>query len=299
MKTDAHAIYQSALDILTEAILQRDEAIWERHICLPHFMSTTDGRLVHETREDLITGLYDFTEALDRLGVTQIKRTCDTARQLTGDTIVGYHTTEMFAQDGKAFPPYPVRWVMHLHETGVWKVSKSDSALSETEWEAVPHSAIKRFDRHGREGNNLQQQVFQTVLDRMDCTYIIGDYIGWRKSISLPLVCETRSGDYTFRTETELAADFDSYQREFQIYGVTDIVRTVKSVELIDEDTMQGAFRVHVLSGTQNVVPPWDGAMTMKRIDSEWRTTRVLNALGHLHWTPRQRTTETGPDSPQ
>ena len=60
MSSDARAIYQRVLDLLTEAILSEDGKTWERHMMVPHFMSTCDGKLVHETREDLLLGLKDF-----------------------------------------------------------------------------------------------------------------------------------------------------------------------------------------------------------------------------------------------
>lgn len=293
MTANARAIYQQLLDTLSQAIMTQDETMWKQHIHLPHFMTTCDGKLVLESQADLDFSLQDYCQALHKLKITRLERTCDTARYINGEVIVGFHTTKMLTADGTAYPTYPVRWVMQL-ESGVWKVAKSDSALSAADWDNIPHNNLSQFDHVGGSATKARRMLLQNVMDRIDAVYMSGDFEGWRDSVCLPLVFETRSGTGIFETEDALRRDFDLYQQEFRIHQISELTRVVKSAELIDDDMMLGTYRVHVLSGSHYVVPPWDGAMTLKQVDGRWRVTKLMGALGHLNWNSNAgRQTET------
>lgn len=263
--------------------MHHDVDLWIMHMHVPHFMSTCDGKLVHETERDARIGLTDYHMALRKLNVVRMDRRCDTARRVNEDTIVGFHTTEMFSSDGTAYPGYPVRWV--LHRAGdIWRVAKSDSALSASDWDAIPHNTLTQFDHMGGDTTKARRLLAQTIVDRIDAVYMAGDFEGWRDSVVLPLTFETRNGIGVFTTEAELKRDFALYQKEFRIHRISELARVVTDVEEPDNATLRVAYRVHVLSGTQYVVPPWEGTMILKKVDGRWLLQKLINALGHLNW---------------
>lgn len=283
MDVGARQIYQSTLDQLTMAIMSHDADLWAAHMQVPHFMTTCDGKLAHESERDVRVGLTDYHLALKKLGVTRMLRSCDTARFTNEETIVGFHTTQMLTRDGTEYPKYPVRWVMQA-EDGVWRVAKSDSALSSAGWATIPHNTLTQFDAVGGDKTKARRMLVQTLLDRIDAVYMAGDFEGWLNSVALPIVFETRNGTGIFHTEEELRQDFELYQKEFRIHKISDLMRVVTTVDQLSDGKLVGKYRVHVLSGTQYVVPPWDAAATFDQIDGIWRLTKLSGALGHLNW---------------
>ena len=263
--------------------MTHDIDLWIQHMHVPHFMSTCDGKLVLETERDARIGLTDYHMALRKLDVVRMDRTCDTARRVNEETIVGFHTTAMHSGDGTAYPGYPVRWVLHRTDD-VWRVAKSDSALSASDWDGIPHNTLTQFDHVGGDVTKARRLLAQTIVDRIDAVYMADDFDGWRDSVHLPLTFETRNGTDTFTNEADLQRDFDLYQKEFRIHRISELTRVVTGVEEIDSTTLRVNYRVHVLSGTRYVVQPWDGAMIFKKVDERWLLQKLVYALGHLNW---------------
>ncbi len=283
--SEVRHIYQGILDVMTAAILSRDSRTWCAHIMTPHLMATSDGRVILETTEQVVTGLETFADSLARMDVVNISRECETARLTDPSTIVGYHTNRLTRRDGTTLPPYQSKWV--LQKLGdAWRLSKSESALSVNDagWTILPHTAVTGYRDRAIDSKTARNAEVQQIIDRLDTIFVSGDYEGWRRAVNLPLTIEASHAVQVIRTEEELSEDFDLYLQQFKINRVTDITRQVMSVSMLEPDQMMCHYRVHVLNQGTYVVPPWDAATILLRIDDTWRISTIKRALGHLNW---------------
>jgi hypothetical protein len=284
MSGEATHIYQNLLDKLTQALLTRDRAAWVEGIAIPHQLTTADGKLVHETVREVEIGFADYVGALARLGVTRMHRSCDIAQETEPGRITGFHTTEMFRSGGEALPTYSVGWTLLKGREGNWKVAKADSALSADQWQDIPYNDLTQFQREDTDSELRLRRVIQQHFNRIDLTFLHGDFEEWCRAYKLPLIIETRLGQTLIDTKEKLRADFDLYRHEFSIHRVTDVTRVIRTAELIGDTLMMATYRAHVLSGAHYVVPPWNGAVTMRQEENRWYITKILNALGHANW---------------
>jgi len=282
---DAKRIYQDILDTMSTALLARDSRTWHAHIMTPHIMATSDGRAIHETTDQVVRGMENFADSLDRIGVTEIRRECETARLTDPATIVGYHTTWMTRGDGTSLPSYHSKMVLQKLGDN-WRISKTHSAigLSDKGWSVLPHDGVDGYKSQAVDSAAARKVTIQSLMDRVDAILVNGDYEGWRRAVCLPLTMESSRAKLVLRTEDELAADFELYLAEFKIHRVSDIMRIVHFVDMIEPDIAMCHYRVHVLSRGNYVVPPWDAAAILNRIYDTWRISTIKRALGHLNW---------------
>lgn len=285
---DARRIYQDTLDRTTDALLSRNSAGYARHIAYPYEVRTVDGRVICKSDEEFAKMFNDFADNLDALGVTNYTRTCDTAKFVSADHISGYHTTRVCAGDTEILAPFLTRLSLYRSRDDLWQISISDTSLRGADWHVIPDWFEQQsgFLEIGHASEDQQRlHLFQAILDRISAAFLAGDVEGWLKSTSLPYHMITRQGVDTFSTEDEVRRDFEIYRQEFQIHGVTDIIREVKTAELIDGDQMVGTYRTHILRGANHIVPPWDASMTLRRENGLWRVTTIMRAIGHLNWS--------------
>ncbi|MEM7520998.1 MAG: hypothetical protein AAF307_08160 [Pseudomonadota bacterium] len=291
--------------------MARNPAAFTRYVHHPYMLRTVDGTAEYKTAAHTHHAIETYVDALRARGMTDINRVCDTAQFVAPDHISGYHTTRVICGDDLDLAPFLTR--MSLYRTnGLWQVAVSDTSLRTADWQILPDW----FDAHGDIATSSpctaadqRAHLFQSILDRISVAFLSGDINGWLQSVSLPLQLVTRQGIETFETEASVRHDFELYQQEFAIHGVTDIIREAKTAELIDTDQMVGTYRTHILRGANHVVPPWDASMTLRRENRLWRVTTVMRAIGHLNWsaidpitpfdTPTNTPHETGTTTPK
>jgi len=287
--TDARGIYQDILDRTTDALLSRNPAGYAEHIAYPYEIKTVDGLVICKSNEDFYALFNGFVEELEALHVTEYTRICDTAKFVSADHISGYHTTRVQADGRDVLAPFLTRLSLYRARDNSWKVNISDTSLRSADWQMLPDWMEKQdgYSLLGRASEDQQRlHLFQTILDRISASFLARDVQGWLNSVSLPYHMITRQGVAAFETEEHVRRDFEIYCQEFDIHGVTDIIREVKTAELIDGDQMVGTYRTHILRGANHVVPPWDASMTLRREDDGlWRVTTIMRAIGHLNWS--------------
>lgn len=133
------------------------------------------------------------------------------------------------------------------------------------------------------------EDVFQNYLHRVTDAFLTGDYDTWEASVSLPATVVTRNGTTVITSTETLKRDFEVYMREFEIHGITDMIRLVQNVQLIEGDQMTGTYTTHILRNAEPVVDPYESAMTLRLMEGTWRMTTLLNAIGHLNWSQRMK----------
>lgn len=273
---------------MTRAILSRDATAFAQHVSYPYEVRVMDGSFTCHNDSDMARSVDSFAEQLKIANVTEFVRTCDSARFLATDHIMGHHTSRVTSGDREVLSPYVTRLGLYKSKDGRWRANLSDTVLRSTDWQLIPNwvneasglsfpKAVSEKDKH--------LKLFQTILDRISAAFLSGDVEAWLNASSLPLQLVTRQGVETFTTEAELRRDFEVYQREYEIHGVTDIIREAKSAEIIGGDQMVGTFRTHILNRARHVIPPWDASVTMRRENGVWRVTTVMRAMGHLNWS--------------
>ena len=285
--TQARLIYQTLLDRLTAALEARDLTGFSAQVALPYILRGVDGGVVLQTEAETEHAVARYVDALRSRGVTRIERFCDTAHFVSPDHVSGYHTTRIMAGDTPEIAPFLTRASLYQRK-GTWRVGVSDTSLRSADWEvfsdwfrtegeATPMPPASAADQ--------RLHLFQSILDRISTAFLAGDGQAWLDAIHLPVHLITRQGVETFATPEDVLRDFDRYVQEFETHGVTSIVRQAKTAEIIDGDQMVGTYRTHILRGSDHVVPPWDGSMTLRRNAGLWRVTTVMRAIGHLNWS--------------
>jgi hypothetical protein len=286
--SEARQIYQTTLDSMTQAMLSENPAGFAEYVTYPYEIRTVDGLVVCKSQADIVATVESFMARLKDWNVSEYTRTCDTAKFVTADHISGYHTTRVRSGDEDVLAPFLTRLSLYRTRSDKWKASVSDTSLRAADWKLLP-DWLRQQDGFFQKSEASEEQqrlhLFQTILDCISDAFVSGDVEGWLNSTSLPFHMITRQGIETFDTEDAVRKDFEIYRREFEIHGVTEIIREAKTAELIDGDQMAGTYRTHIMRGANHVVPPWDASMTLRLEDGLWRVTTVMRAIGHLNWS--------------
>lgn len=135
----------------------------------------------------------------------------------------------------------------------------------------------------------MKNEEFQTFIDQASSAFSRDDFSLWRNVVRLPLSFVTQRGVQTFETEEALRIDYDGHVARFHAAGVTEIRRTVRSVEMIDPCQAIATYDTDILRGTELVYLPYTSSMMLSREgDDGWRCTAIMNALGsHAEMAPR------------
>lgn len=289
---------------MTAAILNEDAAAFGKYIVYPYEIRTMDGAILCQDEVDLSRTFSCFGAQLKQDHVTNMIRTCDAARFVTRDHILGHHTSRVMSKDQEVVPPYVTRLGLYQSADGHWRANTSETVISAQDWALVPNwvkATSGRFFEKPVTQAKQRLKLFQTILDRISAAYLSDDVEALINATALPFQLITRQGVETFRTEAEMRRDFDRYQQEFRAHGVTDLVREAKTAEIVDGDQMVGTFTTHILNRARHVVPPWDASMTLRRENGIWRATSIMRAIGHLNWSAQSRAEieDIPPDTPK
>lgn len=127
----------------------------------------------------------------------------------------------------------------------------------------------------------MRLETFQTFINEISSSFARDDFSIWRDHVRLPLSFVTKGGVTTFSTEAELRADYDGHIARFRAAGVTEIRRTVRSVEMIDDTQAIATYDTDILRGNELVYLPYTSSMMLSRQPNDgWRCTTIMNALG-------------------
>ncbi|MEL6608461.1 MAG: hypothetical protein AAFO93_06075 [Pseudomonadota bacterium] len=127
--------------------------------------------------------------------------------------------------------------------------------------------------------------VIQAFLDRNAQCFLDDDYEGLRDMVLLPLTMTTRAGTITYRTEGELAADFDRYVAQLGLYMVTDITREVLSVDTINPQLVAARYSTEMWSGSRQVVEAYPSTAMLHFTRGAWRASLMIGAMGSQSWS--------------
>ncbi|MEO0939146.1 MAG: hypothetical protein AAFY38_13420 [Pseudomonadota bacterium] len=283
MSEAAQKIYQQVLDDLTEGVVSCNYDMIRPRLAIPHLMVTSTARLVAKTEAEMQEAFMTFAMGLRQLGITDYTRIAHECDFLGEDEIIGHHTS-FFRKEGRdVVTPYPSMCRME-RRAGAWVLTEAQNAIDNSHWPIllpdVPSDPVA-----GAEGPAVRLRALQEVMDRISSAFIENDLQRWLDCVELPFTLISRTGPERFETEADIRADFEAYQRDILENGITDIFRTALSTQAVGPDQMIGIYRTRILRGTEQAVPAWQAAVTLRKRQGTWRATSVLRAIGHQNWS--------------
>lgn len=122
MAEDAHALYQTHLDVVSDAVWRRSHSTLARHVDGVLDIETLDKMHLRTPRAQAIGNLIAFRRAMEGIGATAYHRLCLDAAFAGEDRIEGRHRTYVLRGGNYAIDPYECDMVLRLRD-GVWMMS--------------------------------------------------------------------------------------------------------------------------------------------------------------------------------
>lgn len=263
----------------------RDVAAYLRHINLPHVMATVDGTVTFSTAEAAGATFTRYLEFLDKRGVDTIERTCFAARIDGQGTLEGYHMTRLSCGSTLAVDPFTTRMTFRLDPDNVWVSTCAESGIVTADWPILPEGTEVSPPQSCAKDDLAAFAIFQNILNAVTQQYLSGDLDGLHQLVDYPLFMQNRQGKRMIDSFEMLKADFELYQNEFRIHGVTDIIRTVKTAEFVGRNQISGTYKTMIFGNGRIIVDPYESTMTLNLTsEGRWLMASVLHSLGHLNW---------------
>lgn len=128
-------------------------------------------------------------------------------------------------------------------------------------------------------------ELLQGHLDRLGRAIMDDDWPAFVAGIALPLAMTTGTALIMVEDEERLRQGFDEFRGMLAGLRVTDYVRLVEAAEAVGPDAIEGRYVTNLLAVARRVVPPYEGAMTIRRGDGGgWRATHVRTGLANARW---------------
>lgn len=284
----AHGIASSLLDATGRALVSGDFDGFIRCFRLPQTIAAIDNVQHLNTKADARRVFDKIRAHYSDVGLSRLERRIELALFDGPEVIQSCHVARLLAEDGTDAKPQVETLSRLVCEEGQWLIARTQaivpgaSALGQALMMGAP-SAPKRPDAGPAEA------LFQAHLDRVTASYMDNDLEILCQSVQLPLFVQTSKGAVVMSTPDDLKEDFNRMVTSLRVRGVTDIVRRVHFAEMVGDQRIHGAYRTHILSGAQMVIPAYKSAMTLEQgQDLRWRMTSVIHPMGHLTTTAKQ-----------
>ncbi len=280
---EAKAIPARLLDITGDALMSGDFERFAPCFSLPNAVSTVEGCVVMETREEMRAVFEDVHAYYASKGVTRLDRTVEFAVFDGPDMIRYSHISRLWNGETLVQPVYTSNSVIERRGDD-WQVIDSKYSFKDRpDHTAAMIGRRQRVTQPGEDDDRQAFDIFQNLLDRITRTYIERDFDLLVDCVQLPLFMQRSDFTKVLRNVDEMRADFDRQLTAFTIHDIRDLVRLVKSADFIGAQRIQGTYRTHALRGAQLVIPSYVSAMTMEQgEDRRWRATTFMHPMGHL-----------------
>lgn len=118
------AIYQSALDAVSQAVLANDFSAYLARMDLPYLLVTLQAEFILHTPADLEPTFRNMAAALASNGATHYERVAREAQFVRPDRIEGQHFTHIIADGERVTAPWGARQALVKRADG-WKFSEA------------------------------------------------------------------------------------------------------------------------------------------------------------------------------
>jgi hypothetical protein len=144
-------IYQTALNVVSEAVLAGDFDRYAAMIDLPYLIFTTTARLLVTSREDLRPTFSALHEALREEGVTHYERVARAADYVQRDRIEGWHHTHLISHGERVNYPHVSRHAI-VRRGDAWLFSEAHYAIKADRWPVTKETLLDQFGLTVTEG---------------------------------------------------------------------------------------------------------------------------------------------------
>jgi hypothetical protein len=127
------AIYQTALNSVSEAVLACDFDAYAAMIDLPYLVHTDAADLLVTTRDALRPTFDALSQGLKSRGITHYERVARSADYVDRDRIEGQHFTHMIADGERIACPTPARQAI-VRRGNRWLFSEAHYAIAARRW---------------------------------------------------------------------------------------------------------------------------------------------------------------------
>ena len=274
----ARAIAEKLLMVTGDALSRGDFEAFADCFLLPQTVHSFTESRVLRTREDM-RDVFDKVRAnMVADGVERIERYVDEAAFSGPDTIKSTHISQLFLKDGTSQDPYPSMSQIKRVE-GEWYIADGQYAVDEKSGHA---RAFVAQDAAVSDTDRAMMAIFRPVLADLTQAFVDRDFDLLRRHVHLPVMVHSIRAAQVITSEEDLRHDFDIYLAEFEMNGVTDVIRTANSAHAMGDGKLVASYTTHVLSGSSLVTPSFDSSMHMERgTDGVWRVVCVMNSMGH------------------
>ncbi|KAF0115792.1 MAG: Uncharacterized protein FD150_816 [Rhodobacteraceae bacterium] len=132
------SIYQAALDVVSEAVLAGDFAVYAAMIDLPYLVLTDSAQLLITREADLRPTFDALHLGLKARGVHHYKRLARQADYVARGRIEGWHFTHVLSERDFAVPSRSARQVI-VHRDGRWHFSEAQYPIAADRWPLSDH----------------------------------------------------------------------------------------------------------------------------------------------------------------
>lgn len=102
--------------------------------------------------------------------------------------------------------------------------------------------------------------------------------------VQLPFRLVTNAAQLQVETLEDLQDGFDDYVSSLRDMGVSEMKRDVTHAIFECPDTIGGVFQTRLLDGAKAVIPAFFSKIWLKRIDGQWRGTKIVNTTHDNRW---------------
>lgn len=127
----AREISEMLLELTADSLLSGDFDAFACHFDLPHLISTTEGKTVVQTREEMRVMFERVAAEYARLQINNLIRICEVAEYRSPTHIEATHTSHMMSGDTRVLGPFPSFSILKCID-GQWKVSSSQYAFDKS-----------------------------------------------------------------------------------------------------------------------------------------------------------------------
>jgi len=280
---DAKSIVEHLLEVTGSAILSGDFASFAAVSDLPQLIAVKDTNVHIETMQDMRTVFDSVRAYYKKIGVTELRRSCEFVEFADPDTLRTTHVTWLIADGVSLQQPYPVNSVFKRVD-GVWKVADGDYSLDPNSNHAA---ALLRPTDGSREETSIfkrmaskQQQlsdpkameIYQANLDAVSTAILDNTPEAVLDHLRAPYFMRTTEQLVALNNREDILNSINRVRLSLRVQGATDYVRTTHHAFFRSETEIEGVHSTRILRGTELLTPPYENRMRlMLSADGKWQ----------------------------
>jgi hypothetical protein len=266
------------LEITGAALAAADFGAFARCFRLPYTLGTEDGGRSILSRNELNAMFERAVARYAEMGVTAIRRRVAAAQFDDAGQIRTSHVSQLFRGTEAITPPFPSYAVLSPADEG-WQVGHSQYWLTSLAGHARLLIGKGETGAETLRATGPVALCVQRTLQDITRTMLEDDFAALCARVRFPLFIHGSEAVQVIADEAALRQEHDRRMTDFRVLGVTDVVRLVKTADLLAEDRLHATYRTHVLSGSALVVPSYTSAVTLERgPDALWRVACVIHS---------------------